>query len=59
MLGCLKAGVSIFPIDPTYPKARVEYMLYDSKARFVISEEPLTTSLYDSLSHLSDMKLSF
>lgn len=39
MLGVLKAGASYMPIDPNYPKDRVEYMVSDAGARFCVTDE--------------------
>ena len=39
MLGTLKAGASYMPIDPNYPKDRVDYMVSDSGAKFCITDE--------------------
>lgn len=41
MLGIWKAGGAYCPLDPEYPTERIEYMLHDSEAAFV-----LTTTLY-------------
>ncbi|MFE6613991.1 non-ribosomal peptide synthase/polyketide synthase [Amycolatopsis sp. NPDC057786] len=38
LLGVLKAGAAYLPIDLDYPADRLEYMLADSGARFVLSE---------------------
>ena len=37
VLGILKAGCAFLPLDINHPKERVEYILKDSKARFIIS----------------------
>lgn len=37
MLGILKAGAVFIPVDPAYPKDRVDYILEDSDAAFLIS----------------------
>ncbi|WP_186327815.1 non-ribosomal peptide synthetase [Paenibacillus xylanexedens] len=39
ILAVLKAGGAYMPIDPEYPKERIQYMLEDSKAQFCITEE--------------------
>jgi len=36
MLGLLKAGATYVPIDPSYPKERIEYMLTDSGASILL-----------------------
>ena len=37
ILGILKAGCSYLPIDISYPQNRIEYMLEDSKTKFIFS----------------------
>jgi tyrocidine synthetase-3 len=37
ILGILKAGAAYLPIDPQYPKERIDYMLKDSSARALVS----------------------
>jgi amino acid adenylation domain-containing protein len=44
ILGVLKAGGAFLPIDPTYPQSRIEFILEDSQAPFVISNSGLFTS---------------
>lgn len=36
MLGIWKAGAAWLPLDPDYPKARLDHMLADSQARWVV-----------------------
>lgn len=39
ILAILKAGGTYLPIDPDYPKDRIEYTLTDSKAEFLVADE--------------------
>ena len=39
ILGILKAGATYVPIDPVYPAARIKYMLEDTGATIVLSDE--------------------
>lgn len=39
MLGILKSGASYMPIDPAYPKDRVDYMVKDIGAKFCVADE--------------------
>lgn len=38
MFGILKAGAAYLPIDPDYPQDRINYMLEDSNAAYLITE---------------------
>ena len=40
-MGVIKAGVAYQPLDPTYPKDRLMYMLGDSAARLLIADREL------------------
>ena len=44
-LGVLKTGGAYVPIDLSYPKERIAYMLEDSNASFVITTEAILTQL--------------
>ena len=37
-IGVLKAGCAYMPLDPTYPKERLSYMLSDSRAKLLIAD---------------------
>lgn len=39
MFGILKTGAAYLPIDPDYPQDRIDYMLEDSGAAYLITEE--------------------
>ena len=38
----MKAGGGYIPIDPTYPRKRIDFLLEDSGARFVLADRNLT-----------------
>ncbi|MEM9822619.1 MAG: amino acid adenylation domain-containing protein [Bacteroidota bacterium] len=50
ILGILKIGACYVPIDPSLPKGRVQYMLEDSKASFVLTESSYSDSFSEVLS---------
>ncbi|WP_190017130.1 non-ribosomal peptide synthetase [Streptomyces lucensis] len=45
LLGVLRAGAAYVPLDPDYPRARLEYMLRDSGARYLVTDPALRTGL--------------
>ncbi|MEE8584259.1 MAG: non-ribosomal peptide synthase/polyketide synthase, partial [Acidobacteriota bacterium] len=45
MLGILKAGSSYLPLDPSYPLERLSFMLEDSGAALVLTQQSLSGSL--------------
>jgi amino acid adenylation domain-containing protein len=42
-LGVLKAGCAYQPLDPTYPKERLNFMMQDADAKMLIADEALRT----------------
>ena len=42
VLGVLKAGCAYLPMDPSYPQARLKYMVEDSRAAMVLLQEKLS-----------------
>ena len=47
ILGVLKAGGGYVPIDPSYPEERIKYILEDTKANVIISNERYGKRLED------------
>lgn len=45
MFGILKSGAAYMPIDPDYPKDRIDYMLSESQARLYITNDILNKLL--------------
>ncbi|MDZ7356796.1 MAG: amino acid adenylation domain-containing protein [candidate division KSB1 bacterium] len=45
LFGVLKVGGAYVPIDPSYPKERIDYMLLDSRAALVLSQSRLLDRL--------------
>ena len=43
ILAVLKAGGAYLPVDPTYPPARIEYLLSDSRAGLVLAQSRFTS----------------
>ncbi|WP_186774355.1 AMP-binding protein [Chitinophaga pinensis] len=39
MLAIVKAGATYLPLDPEYPQARIEFMLQDAGAAYLITSE--------------------
>ncbi|WP_052019919.1 non-ribosomal peptide synthetase [Paenibacillus sp. JCM 10914] len=47
ILGVLKAGCAYVPIDPTYPKHRIGYILQDTKLGIILTQKHLSESFTD------------
>ena len=45
VIGVMKAGAAYVPVDPSYPKDRIEYMLEDCEAKVVLTEESVQKAL--------------
>ncbi|HVG31078.1 MAG TPA: amino acid adenylation domain-containing protein, partial [Pyrinomonadaceae bacterium] len=45
LLGVLKAGGAYVPLDPAYPKERLAFMLEDTRAAVILTEERLADAL--------------
>ncbi|WP_054741285.1 non-ribosomal peptide synthetase [Cellulosilyticum ruminicola] len=48
LLGVLKAGATYLPIDPNYPQGRIAYMLDNSCAKVILTDENSIHKLNDS-----------
>ncbi|GAA3917084.1 amino acid adenylation domain-containing protein [Chitinophaga oryziterrae] len=53
ILGILKAGGAYVPLDPDYPAARLEYILKDTDARFVLADAFTEEFLPDGVTVIS------
>lgn len=47
LMGIMKAGKAYIPLDPEFPVSRLQYILQDSKAQLLISEENISLNLTD------------
>lgn len=48
VFGILKSGAAYLPLDPSFPKDRLAYMLEDSGAKILITEQKLNDFLFES-----------
>ncbi|MCW5588647.1 MAG: amino acid adenylation domain-containing protein [Legionellales bacterium] len=46
LLAILKSGAAYVPLDPNYPTDRLQFMVEDSNAALIISEQTLTAKLH-------------
>src|SRR5213075_890276 len=51
LLGILKAGAAYLPLDPAYPQERIAFLLNDSQAPLVLTQQALQESLGDHCGH--------
>jgi amino acid adenylation domain-containing protein len=45
VLGVLKAGAAYVPLDPAFPKDRIDYMMEDAELRIVVTQSGLAAGL--------------
>lgn len=45
MFGVLKTGAAYMPVDPSYPQERIDYLLSESNAKFIIDENSISKLL--------------
>ena len=59
LIGVLKSGACYIPIDPTYPEKRIEYMLENSDAKILITNEELFEKMnFENKIDILDKKIS-
>ncbi|MBN1481965.1 amino acid adenylation domain-containing protein [candidate division KSB1 bacterium] len=53
LFGILKSGAGYLPLDPNYPKERIDFMLNDAAVRIVLTEEKLASIFASETIHLT------
>jgi amino acid adenylation domain-containing protein len=56
MFGCLKAGACYIPLDPEYPNERVQYILENSDAKYIITSYDSATAHYKNTLFIEDLR---
>ncbi|GAA4973310.1 amino acid adenylation domain-containing protein [Algibacter aquimarinus] len=52
LMAILKCGAAYLPLDPSYPKKRLEFMLQDSEVKYLITNEASRNSFSNSINIL-------
>lgn len=58
MLGVLKSGGTYVPIDPTYPKDRIDYIIKDSGINILLTSSSLNNTILGVKSVVTDFEIS-
>lgn len=56
ILGILKAGAAYVPLDPAYPRERLDFMVKDAAIQVVITEPEAVESVPESVLHRLDVR---